>query len=376
MKVRYRVLAALPAFLFLMVSAASMAVDIGPIEQVRRKEVLDGEDLQIIDSFVAEAVEELLRTRDFGSIAGIRTIILSRSTSSADSARAQYAQQFGASAYNHISEALRETESFDRQDRKFIVTLNLLILADSLENPQLAYLAIPMLRHGNTVIRYWAVHSVTNPGMREKLRPENPDNLKLLQRIVEQLEELLDNSSPEIVALIAEFAAGVQIPQGRQLLGRIADMRIKRYENWTVEYELLDATILKLLCENVSGSGQTDAAMARRFGLLYSYAIQRYVKGAVLLTDARKQQLASVLVETAEQCIRKLLGAAQPTIKRAVEENDYAALLLEHSKLLGDETRAGELAVKLKFDYGENPDGSRRTAPPALAEPPKPQTTG
>jgi len=62
---------------------------------------------------------------------------------------------------------------------------------------------------------------------------------------------------------------------------------------------------------------------------------------------------------------------AQSIIKKAVEQGDYVALLQEHSRLLGDETRPGQLSLELNFDYGENADGSKRTAPLVLPEPPQ-----
>jgi len=377
MRVKYTNLAVLAAFLVLAMSSVSTAVNVADIDDVRDKEVLDSQDLQTIDNFVAEAVGELVRTKtkDFTSIARIRTVILSRSSSRQDGARAQYAEQFYESAYNHISKAFKDAENFERQDRKFKVTLNLLILVDNLENLRLIDLAIPILKDDSAAIRYWAVHSVTNPGIRKKLTSSNSDNSKLAQRITEQLKGLVDSSGPEIVALIAEFAAEVNIPKAEQLLLQIADMRAKRYADWRVQYELLDIVILRFLCEKISASGQNKAAIARRFGQLYSYTIQRYVKGQAFLSAAQKHQLASVLVETEDKCIRKLLGRRQSTIKKAVEQDNVTSLLLEHNRLLGDKTRAGNLAVKLKFDYGENPDGSKRTAPKKLPEYPKKETS-
>jgi hypothetical protein len=172
---------------------------------------------------------------------------------------------------------------------------------------------------------------------------------------------------------MAEFAAEVDIPQGEDLLLQIADMRINKYANWTVDYELLDASVLRLLCNKISSGSLNNPAIARRFGQLYSYAIQRYVKVKErdFLAAAQIGQLASVLVETEDKCIRELLGQRQVVIKRAVERDDVTGLLLEHNRLLGDETRDGELAVKLNFDYGPNPDGNKRTAPLTLPEPPK-----
>ncbi len=61
----------------------------------------------------------------------------------------------------------------------------------------------------------------------------------------------------------------------------------------------------------------------------------------------------------------------QSVIKKAVEEEDYMALLQEHNRLLGDGTKAGQLPLKLNFDYGKKPDGSKRIAPLALPEPPR-----
>jgi len=363
MKSKWAILSVLGAFLVLAVNSGLGAVNTGEIEEVRNKEVLDpDEDFRIIDDFVAKAVRELVRTRDSASISKARTVILQRVSSNRPSAQAQYAAQFFESAYKYISEAFEQASELPA-DRKFTVTLNLLILVDHLENLQLADLAIGMLKDENTVIRYWAVHSVTNPAV--------ASNPKLARKIAEQLKGLVASSGPEIIRLMAEFAANVNIPQGEDLLLQIADMRIKRYADWTVEYELLDATILSLLCKKLSSAGVSKPVIARHFGQLYSYAIQRYVKGRNHLSAAQKRQLASVLVEVEDNCVAKLLGRRQSTIKKAVEQGDYEALRLEHSRLLGEEAGAGKLARKLKFDYGKTPNGRSHTAPLLLREPPK-----
>ena len=196
------------------------------------------------------------------------------------------------------------------------------------------------------------------------------DNSKLARLIVERLGELVDKSGHEVIRLMAEFAAAVKVAQGEELLGRIADMRMKRYADWTVKYELLDAAILKSLYKKITSGGSSRPVLARRFGQLYSYVLQRYVKGQDSLSATQKHQLASVLVEIEKSCISKLF-IPQTVIKRAVERGDYTALLQEHSRLLGDKTRAGRLPLKLKFDYGETSDGARRIAPLALPEQPR-----
>jgi hypothetical protein len=375
MKLKGVIPAFLAAFIVLAMIARSRAVDTRQIEKVFTKQVLDGEDLKIIDQFLGEAVRELVNTRDFAEIAKLRTVILSK-----QSTQGQYAQQFSESAFKHISAGLEQAKQLP-QDRQFKVILNLLILIDGLQDARLTDSAIALLKHSNQAVRYWAVRCVTNRGLVEKLNPGGTTSQELAQRIAEQLKELVDTASPEVLGLMAEFAAAVKIPQGEDLLGRIADARMKRYVDWTVEYELLDGTILKLLYGKIAATGSGDPALGhsaelsrspRRFGQLYSYAMQRYIKGRDVLPEANKHYLTSVLVDVEEKCIGRLLRRPQSTIKKAVEQADYAAVQQEYDKLFGDGARQGQLVEQLKFDYGANPDGSKRVAPLTLPEPQKP----
>jgi len=370
MKGKASIFAVLVVFLVVVASSASGVVDTSEIDKVRDKGVLDSGDLQIIDKFVAEAVKDLVDTVDFTSIARVRTVILSRKSSETVSAAAQYAEQFSESAHKYISEAFERVEMLVSEDSKLKAKLNLLILIDGLENLRLADLAVKMLNDDSVVICYWAVHSLTNPGIIKQLNsPESTDS-QLASEIAEQLKNAVEGVSAEALVLMAKFGAEVKIRAAEDLLVKMADTRISKYAGWTVDYELVDAVILKSLCSKMSSDTVGNVAIARRFGQLYSYAIQRYVKGRDFLDAASKQQLASVLVETEKSCIGELL-VPQSVTKRAVEQDNYTELLQEHSRLLGDETTAGRLGLKLGFDYGQADDGSRRTAPLALPEPPK-----
>ncbi len=320
-------------------------------------------------------MRELVRTKDFTSIAATRSVILAHSTSKTN-VQTQYAEQFSKSAYTYISSGFQDAEKLTPEGRKLKVKVNLLILMDGLEDVQLADLAIGMLKDENAVIRYLAVHSLTNAGIVKQLNSTGADNSKLARLIVERLGELVDQSGPEVIRLMAGFAAGVNIAQGEALLVQIADMRMKRYAGWTVKYELLDAAILKLLSQKISSGGSSNPAIARRFGQLYSYVLQRYVAGQDSLNATQKHQLASVLVDVEKSCIVKLMEVPQTVIKRAVERRDYTALLEEHSRLLGDKTQAGRLGLKLKFDYGKTSDGAKRIAPLVLPKRPKPKVSG
>jgi len=220
-----------------------------------------------------------------------------------------------------------------------------------------------------------AIDAVLNKaaGITEQLSSDPAANMKLAVRIAQALEKLVDRCSPETLPMMVEFAGAVKVSQAEKLLLRITDMRIKKYAEWSVEKELMDAAILRALFNKISSGRAGESTVARRFAQLYSYAIQRYYIGRDFLSESQKQHLISILVEAESSYISKLLGEPPQLavrIKRALERNDYAALLLEHNRLLGDKTRAGQLGLKLKFDYGQNSDGTKRIEPLALPRPP------
>ena len=242
MKIKWVIFGVLAASFVLVTYSSLAGVSTRDIDTVRNKAVLDNQDLKIIDDFLADAVRRLVNTRDFTSIAKLRTVIMSR-----QSTQGQYAQQFSESAHKHIAAGFEEAQTLRPDERKTNVVINLLILVDSLADVRLTDLALARLKSENMVIRYWAVHCLTNPGIVQKLNSRTTSNSNPAVTIAEQLKELVETSRPEIVALMARFAASVNIPQGEELLTQIADMRIKKYADWTVEYELMDINVLKLL---------------------------------------------------------------------------------------------------------------------------------
>ena len=157
-----------------------------------------------------------------------------------------------------------------------------------------------------------------------------------------------------------------------ELLAGIADIRISKYADWTVDDELLDTTILKTLCDRIQTDSSSSATMGRRFAQLYSYVIQRYLSADESLTEDQKQSLISVIL-SAERLLGKLVSGANGNLKRSIEKNRLAALGQEHDSLFGSESAQGSLPFALGFDYGKNPDGSVRTAPLTLKQFVKPE---
>ena len=367
MKSKLAVFAVITAFLFIFLGSASRAVDTHEIGRVRDKGVLGSRDFEVIDNFVAEAVQEMVETRDFTSISKLRTTILTYSSSSSESATAQYSDQFSKSASKYIPSAFERASGMEPAEHRFKAKLNLLILVDSLEDIELLDSALSRLNDANAVLRYWAVHCVTNSGITAKLNSSEVGKVKAGE-IIKALSNGLEGLAPEALGLIADFAANIEVRGGTALLVKAADVRISQYADWSVENELLDIRILKLLTEKLQDG---DLEAGQRFAQLYSYALQRYVKGSEILSENQKQQLESILVEIEMSCISKLTDMPQSTIKSSIEDDEYAFLVREHDRLFGSESGEGELPSKYNFTYVGNPEDGEETGPAVLGEPPE-----
>jgi len=354
----------------LAINSICAAVDTGAIGEVRDKAVLDNSDFKVVDDFIADALSELSAVEDFTATAKIRAELV-RYSRPGRSEQLQYADKFFESAYNRISEALKTTSQLTNPDRKFKLTLNLLIIIDGLGNTRLAELAMGLLKDENPIIRYWAVHAITNQRIAGQLNAATANNNpKPADQIVTGLKGAAEKANTDTLALMVKFTADTNAPQAGELLLQIADMRIKRYADWSVEYELLDESVLGALCRSMS-EGAVTSNFARRFRQLYSYAIQRYVKGQDVLSDTQKQQLASVIVGTERSCIGMQLGMVQSTIRAAVQQNDFGTIMAEHDKLLGSDAGSGQVELKLNSDYGQSTDVSKQMSPLVLSAPPK-----
>ncbi len=345
-----------------LLTISNAQVDSRRIEEVVKKSVLTQEDFEIIDAFAADAIGRLVRTVDFTEVAKTRASIVGRQNS-----QAQYAQRFSEACLREITQGFdyAANEITDPQ-RRFKVFANLLILINELNDPRLVDLSVGMISHEAGAVRYWAVRAATNPTAWEKLSQDQAAATAMSRKILDACNQAAQTSNAEVLNLMAQFAGRYDTAPAVELLGRTAEIRIKNYADWNVKYELVDTTVLKLLSGKIAAGGASREQLARQFAQLYSYAIQRYIRGTQdnALKGMSRNYLATVLIDTEEQCISKLLGGTQTGIRRALEAGDMTALQAEHDRLLGGANQQGALPTKFSFTYGDN-----RTAPLALPTP-------
>ncbi|HSW01141.1 MAG TPA: hypothetical protein VLI39_13275 [Sedimentisphaerales bacterium] len=337
-------------------------VDSSRIDEVIKKSVLTPQDFEIIDAYVVDAVGRLVRTVDFTEVARTRASIVGR-----QSAQAQYAQRFSEACFREIAKGFDyATHEISDPQRRFRVFANLLILVNELNDPRLIDLGIRMISHEASMVRYWAVRVATSASLWEKLSQDQVAAAAMSRKILDACNQAAPTSSPEVQNLMVQFAGRFDTPVTCELLGRIADVRIKSYAEWNVKYELVDTSVLRLLSAKIVAGGASNEQLARQFAQLYSYAIQRYIRGTQnnAVRGLSRNYLVAVLIETEEQSLSKLLGGTQTGVRRALEAGDMTALQSEHDRLLGGAAGRGALPSKFNFNYGNN-----RTAPLALPEP-------
>ena len=341
------------------------AINSSQIDNVLNKKVLNEQDFKVIDDYLRGAIDVLLNEQNMASIGRDRDAISTRKGT-----QPQYVYQFNQSAEKYLTEAFKTAKKITPKRRQMIVLTNLLILINSLDNVQFAVLAVNKLEDENAIVRYWAIRCLANPEVITQLNNNEASNPNLPLEITDKFIKMVPKASPEELNLMAKYAANINILKGEELLKLIVDKRIQSYADWTVKSEYIDGNLLIILEDKITNSpDKTDIpTLAREFAQLYSYIIQRYIKGEKVLNSNQKAQLVTDIIETEDICIRNMTGAQQ-NLRKAIEQNNLQALIKEHDRLLGGNSEPGLLPTKYNFDYGTSATGQKITSPLTLSNP-------
>lgn len=338
-------------FTALVFGSVLFAANTRELDNVREKGVLNSDDFAVIDTFIAESVNELMTAVDLTSLSNLRNSIISRNQAQSGE---QYKVVFSDSLNKYIPGAFEKAESLSPKKNSVILTTNLLILIESLQDERLTDYAMQYLKNSNVIIRYWAVKCVTNQFMVEKF--DSSLYPIFAGKATKLLNDLIVDGDTDSLAAIVNFASQIRSTAGSEMLLSIADRRIGEYASWEVDNELIDATLLSVLFD-IYARDTTKKVYAQKFGQLFSYVMQRYIKGQAILTDKQKSDLASVMIEIEQSSMIKALGLRQSVIKTAVEDGKIEALEREYARLFGSGGQKGELASKMDFDY--SPGGAK-----------------
>lgn len=346
------------------------AVNTARVDVVRSKETLADSDTEVIEAFLAEAFSEFLAKTDFSDIAALRTVIVSRSSSELESGQFQYGSRFFTAVQKQLPQTLNKISQMPDDQRKQLLTMNLLILVNDLGNIEISKTALDYLQGPDVMIRYWAVSCLTNGNILNQLNStDSAGNIRLAEQFAQKLQAVAQTEqSGDILILLAQFASGLKQPAANEILKEIAQKRINLYLNWQVENEMIESWILKALSDRCQNDKENASAMMKDFAILYSLVIQRYIIGQETLSQTSIRNLVSVIAQS-EKCLSLFLPDWPGSLKRAIEKGGGSILLAEHDSLFGSTNSAGKLPAAAGFDYGKNTDGSVKTAPPQLQKP-------
>ena len=363
-------LAVIPLTIFLF-GFDVLAVNTAKIDVVRGKELLADTDTAVIEEFLSAAFDEFFAKTDFSDISSLRTAIVTRSVSEFESGQIQYGPRFFVAAQKQISQTLEKASKLPASLRKQLLTMNLLILINDLENLEIAKTALDYIQNPDVMVRYWAVNCLTNDNILRQLNMAGSDeNSRIAGQFVQKLQSAAQSEiSGDVLILIAQFAAGLKSPAANELLVQIARKRADLYLNWQVNDEMVESSILKSLSDRIQIDPDNAKVTAKDFAILYSLVVQRYVLGAEILPAANIRNLVSVIAQS-EKYITRFIPDWPGALKRAIEKGGGSGLLAEHDALFGSASAAGKLPTAAGFYYGKNPDGSIKIAPPQLQKPP------
>lgn len=360
----------------------ALAIDTEEIDRIFRKaqarEVLEDFELQQVENFLDTAFEELLAEAQFDEPVVAEEAV---STPLAEILKRipqqpmdLYSDTYNTTTTEYVKKMFTEVQQWDDSQKKTKFQRSLIIIVANLRSTELLETSLTMLDHKNPTIRYWAVKAVTNNEIVKLINEDLGFDPDLADKIFDKLTAFIDTEEQsDIINLIVNFAARVDTTQAMELLDKIVDMRTRAYADWTVQYELTDAILLKSLAKRIldQRSESERASLGRKFAQLYSYMMQRYILASDSLPDISKHYTASALVEVEQTVLGKLLRQPQSIIKRAIEKDRVSSLQREHDSLFGDPSRSGRLGDEFGFDYGKDASGKAINTPKKLKAPPE-----
>ena len=354
--------------LLVVFSAFCCALSTRDIDAVRKKDILENSDIQIISDFTAEALSELIFTDEPSEIADIRGTIISRSKSE----NQQYLQAFTEAMAAAVDKGFDEADTL--KDEKLVkrAKLNLLLLISELGSLNLTDQAMKYISSDQAAVRFLAVKSVTNEKVITEIKDTGTDGNAKSREILTALTSILsDETDSSIILEIAKFAASANGNQAKELLADIADKRMDMYRNWRIIDADMDGRILELTGEkaSLSTSNSERAELTEKFAQLYSFVIQRYAKSYKTAGEDELGNMVTTLVAVENGVLGKMLGAQSSSIRKALEKKDMVALMSSHDLILGSADGKGALAKAMNFTYSHG--DSSTDQPEKLSDIPK-----
>ena len=357
-------------------AATAFAISTNEIEAVRRRTETSSSDLSaadkaVIAKFWDTASNTMPLAESANEVVQIRRQLEAQKGSEPLSF---YATAYIAVAQEKLEAAFQTVETLSDPVRKELIKRNLMILTAQLKSAKLVPMALQQINDKDDVVRYWAVKAVTQPDVFSQLIADVTRDDEMVEKIMKALQGRVEfEQDGRIQEMMITFAAAMDTDSGRQVMLSIADQRIKSYMDWSVTNEYVDVKLLVAMSHIVANTQNAaiQTQFAQKFAVLYSLVIQRYMLGQEVLTDKQKDDVLTVIAETAQTALDNNMGIKTRIID-VIKRN--AGLEREYEALFGDRVREGELGIKYKFKYGKDASGKVLTSPPILTPPPaKPQ---
>jgi hypothetical protein len=356
----------------LVIAGAALGVNATAIDAVRAKTAYSEADAATIDQFVAAVVKEMLDRTDFSDVSVTREAFVTRV--SVTPANPKYTELLATAAQKEFKLGLAEADKGSDVEKRTNVKMNLLIMLDKVGQVSTALVAARQIADQDAGVRYWAVQCVANPAVLTQLNAVGEENSRAAAEIASRLKAIVATEpNPNTLDRAVDFGAAVNTPEASELLVLIANRRIKEYEEWRQQYELLDGKLLDALCRKAKG----NKAVASAFGQLLSDCMQKHMKQMAsssqspLLGEQQMGYLATALITAEKGCLSDLLGAGRSNMQNAIAKGAQgsAAMAGEYTLLFGGSGNPGELTKAFGAKYTDA-QGKEQDMPRPLPDKP------
>ncbi len=353
------------------------------VDTIRNKRVLTDADLEVVKGYVNEQFNELLEADDAGDLALIGRNLLGGSRYAMEGAesRRKYSDAYAKVvrlAYLRVIRGLNNVE--DKSLAKSIRLTAAVVLANT-DNVIVINDLVNMLKGESEELRYWAVRGLSMPNIQSYLVSGSDGAVAELQNVLSTLARTLQNESSGLVITQIALAAPVRVQdndQGVQLIQDAVAKRIKQYQMWSVDNELMDWNVLDKIFTIIKSGRltelkQMESAMMRSASALFSVAYDRMVKGMThevdgkvvpLLQEKNHNELATLLIMGEEGFFNVCnVQNRQKRFANAIPRGRYNELKANYAYLFNPTGPVNQL-------YNIFPKGTAQNDLPVVSEPP------
>ncbi|MBN1764775.1 MAG: hypothetical protein JW860_05915 [Sedimentisphaerales bacterium] len=299
---------------------ARASVTKGEIDEIRKKSVIIETHKEKIREYVNDNIDALAKASSAGALTSLVQDLTDKMESEVnlEQVKETYSDVFTQAVQEGFRRVYPSFASIDNTMLSWNKKLSLVVIVSSTNNIKIINDLIILLEDPSLEIRYWAAKGLGMPRIQRYIQTNDPEAEVIRGNIILALKgAITDQASGLLISQIVD--ATPNSPDGLAVLQACAAQRVRKYQSWSVDHELVDLKILKKILEilknNQLAQNQGLAMDLLQSGLeLFSAAYQYYYKSMTyvdengekleLIPEFKRAEIETFLIETETELLR------------------------------------------------------------------------